>query len=51
MTRLFLILDWIDDKILRHRFYSVCCFVAMHLLDDTTTSDNADHYTVEVRND
>ncbi len=47
--KVFLILDWVDDKILRHRFYSICCFIAMHLLDKTYTDDNADHYTFSIR--
>lgn len=23
------ILDWIDDRILKHRYYSVCCFIVL----------------------
>ncbi len=53
MTKFFLILDWIDDKVLRHRFYSVCCFIAMHLLDkpNTYTYQPVSCLTIVVKND
>lgn len=34
MKRLWYILDWVDDKILRHNFYWLCNFIAEHYPDE-----------------